>query len=174
MNDMPDLVYQSLATWFGFPQGELYAQVATSINDCPHLRTMMLYEITSENNLVFLSRTDTQKWQNLSRNSKVAVCFANPDKGQILVEGIVTLKTMQNYPTEIKNYWNNLPPNVKEIYLYDKNLDANEIPESFGAIFIKPYFWEVLKLCRPDYIKSVRKQFHLRDETWVMQEVDPS
>lgn len=173
MTTLPFLVAESFKSGFGYPQTELYGMVATSFNEHPHIRTMKLYEITSEGHLVFLTRTDTQKWHNLQHCPYAAVCFLNLSYCQILVEGSVELLSQENDVDMIRQYWQRLPPGIQEIYLYDigNHQSKLEIPENFGAIFIIPSLWEVMEFNKEEYIKSTRKQFQLVKGSWIVHDL---
>lgn len=173
MTTLPSLVSESFKSGFGYPQTELYGMVATTYNEHPHIRTMKLYEITSEGHLVFLTRTDTQKWHNLQHCPDAAVCFLNLNNCQILVEGSVELLSQENDINKIRQYWQKLPPGIQEIYLYDidDNQPKLEIPDNFGVIFIIPSLWEVMKFNKEEYIKSIRKQFKLVKGSWIVQDL---
>jgi general stress protein 26 len=96
MGHLPDLVKTCLASWFSYPKDELFCQVSTTSQNNPHIRTMLLHDITQEGKFIFLSRTDTQKWQDLSKNPSIAIHALNLEGVQIIVQGTATLKTLHN------------------------------------------------------------------------------
>ena len=156
MRTYPSLVRECFEKWFSFPEQMVHGQVVTA-STMPHVRTMGLYEITREGALVFLTRNDTTKWNDLTENPRAAVCFVNLDHGQIIAEGDVKLKTKRE-SSESLQYWNAMEPSIRKIYLPYKE---GEISESFGVIFIKPTSWEVLQIRKEDYCLSTRTKFLL-------------
>ena len=71
-----------LQTWFAFPQSKLYCQVSTVSNKNPHIRTMDLYDITEDGQLIFLTDTNTKKWLDLQECQNIAVCILHLDHGK--------------------------------------------------------------------------------------------
>lgn len=169
---LPELVQTALGKWFQFPQNEIYCQVATVMGVHPHVRTMMLYKITDDGKLIFLTGTDTQKWRDLKDDHHVAVCLFNKEYGQIIGEGKAQLKTNIKQLEETAKYWHMLSPAWRDVYRSDEAESA--IPDSFGVIVIVPSRWEVLQLNREKYLKSIRKEFVLDGGDWMMQELRPA
>ena len=54
-----------LSDVFGFPEVPTFAQVATHDENGPVCRTMKLFAMTDDKEPVFLSHTDSLKWQQL-------------------------------------------------------------------------------------------------------------
>jgi general stress protein 26 len=75
MNSSPVPIQQAFKTRFNFLENEVHGQVCTVSNHEPHIRTMRLYDITEQDELIFLSRTDAQKWLDLQKCSNIAVCL---------------------------------------------------------------------------------------------------
>ena len=173
MKGLPVEVKQCLSYWFGFPQTNVDCQVATAEDNIPHVRTMLLYKITEAGHLIFLSRTDTQKWRDLQKSPNVSICLLHIGYGQILTEGGVTLKTKQNDADEIEQYWDNMPYNFQKIYLSSEENAKEEIPSKFGIIDVVPSFWEILETDKNDYVKSKRQEFRLSNNTWQAKKLTP-
>lgn len=165
----PILVLECLKKWFSYPQEMVHCQVATAAAGNPHIRTMGLYEITDEGALVFLTRNDTLKWHDLQQNPRAAVCMVNLEYGQVVVEGLVDLKTYRD-PLVTLKYWNQMVPTIKKIYQPPAN---GEMSDSFGVLFIQPNSWEVLEIYKEDYCKSRRKQFLPDQGTWQERNLTP-
>lgn len=170
-----ELIKHHLLHWFDFPNKKLFCQVATFGNSCAHIRTMDLYHITDEGNIIFLSDTSTRKWHDLKENPTAAICIVNLDLGQILANGQTTLKTFTTDSITTKYYWDNyLDDYWRNFYLKrDQNNTGHTIPSSFGIIILQPKFWEILVINQNDFLKSFRKQYHKEGETWSEIEVDP-
>ena len=171
MTGLPPLVMNSLKVWFHYPVEKIYCQVATvGQKGEPHIRTMLLYTLTPEGNIVLLSRTDTQKWHDLQQNSSVSVCFLNLEKGQIIGEGVAELKTKNNF-ADVKTYWRSLPLQFQSIYRPELSSayspSVKEIPPNFGMIWIRPERWEVLTIDPHHYLESLRQPFCFREGMWV-------
>lgn len=167
---LPQLIQIALKKWFAFPDNPVHAQVATITVDkaLPHVRTMVLIDITLEGYLVFSSRTDTLKWTDLQQNPQASVCFVNSTFGQLIAEGSVTLNTKGSSLIR-QGYWDNLPRQIQNIYLFDaKEVPSTppRMPEVFGIIQIEPMFWEILSLNTNEFIKSSRIGYQLVKESW--------
>jgi pyridoxine/pyridoxamine 5'-phosphate oxidase len=162
MNLMPKQINSYFSAWFDC-KPDIYCQLANQSDSKPHIRTMRLYAITDSGHLEFLSHTSTQKWSDWHSQPYAAVCFLNPDCGQILVEGTVQLKTIQTHPVDIKNYWRSLPKNIQMIYT---ELEEKEAPKSFGIVSIIPLQWEVLELTDEQYLLNSRILYQLINGTW--------
>jgi len=169
---LPELVHTALRKWFQFPHNEIYCQVATFTGVHPHIRTMMLYKVTEDGKLVFLTGTDTQKWRDLQDHDHVAVCLFNLEYGQIIGEGTAVLKTNKKQADEAAQYWHLLSPAWRDIYRGDSA--ENLVPDSFGVIVVTPKRWEVLQLNKEKYLKSIRKEFVFEDGSWLMEELRPA
>lgn len=175
MDFLPPLVLESLKKWFSYPEKEIHCQVTTTLKGQPHVRTMKLYEVTPDGLLVFLSRNDTQKWRDLVECPQIAVLFLNEEYGQMVVEGTVELKTNREVPL-VQKYWDLMPPMIQKIYLpqdVPSNRVTGYIPDSFGVIFIRPISWDVLHICKEDYLTSKRKQFRIHRGSWLEQDLNP-
>ncbi|MGQ3888563.1 pyridoxamine 5'-phosphate oxidase family protein [Legionella sp. CNM-1927-20] len=163
-----------LQSWFDFPNSKLFCQVATVDNGYPHVRTMDLYDFTDKGSLIFLTKTGSRKWNDLEKNSNVAVCLLNLEVGQIIVEGSVLLQTSANNLAMATLYWRNyLPKYWQNFYLSHSSQDnlSKEIPSSFGIIKIIPHAWEILEINTEDFLKGSRKRFTLKENTWIMTEL---
>jgi general stress protein 26 len=144
MDQLPDFVKTCLASWFSYPGEELFCQVSTVGQNIPHIRTMLLYDITPAGHFVFLSWIDTKKWQDLTKNPLVALHALSLEKGQIIIQGTATLKTVHDDLEFCQAYWHKMAPETQEIYRQDgPNLvDHSRIPESFGGIIVTPNFFD--------------------------------
>ena len=171
-------VKSRLQKWFSFPQNKLYCQVSTTSHQGPHIRTMDLYDITEEGQLIFLTDTSTRKWMDLQEFPNMAVCLLNLDHVQIIVEGSAMLKTSMSDPHTVSIYWNNFLDQYWKDYYLSRPLNLkpnlNEIPSSFGLIVMTPNLWEILEINKEDFLKSSRKQFRLRDGVWVSHDLAPA
>lgn len=170
-----ELIKHYLQNWFDFPNKKLFCQVATFGNNSPHVRTMDLYHITDEGNVILLTETSTRKWHDLKENPTAAICIVNQDFGQILANGQITLNDFTTDSITTKYYWDScLDDYWRNFYLKrDSNNIAHTIPSSFGVIILQPRFWEILVTNQNDFLKSSRKQYHKNGETWSQSEVDP-
>ena len=65
--------------------------LATSENDQPHVRMMMLYR-ADENGIIFTTGRNKAVYKQLQANPAVELCFYNADKGlQVRIEGTVEM-----------------------------------------------------------------------------------
>jgi general stress protein 26 len=165
---IPSTIEEKLSAWFNFPAGEIYAQVATSHDNRPHIRSMLLFEIDANGSLIFLTHRDTQKWHDLESSAYVAIAMVNLKFGQITVEGTACLKNKDN--PEIQRYWKALSANIKRIY---ESSSEAVVPETFGVIIVQPTSWEYLELNKVDYNQSVRKQFFKANSAWQSKNLKP-
>ncbi|MFA5959738.1 MAG: pyridoxamine 5'-phosphate oxidase family protein [Tatlockia sp.] len=115
MSSMPEMIEKYFKTWFDYTYRAVYCQLANQTDNRPHVRTMRLYGITQDGCLEFLSNTKTQKWSDWQKNPKAALCFLNPDAGQILLEGKVPLKNLEKHPQDIKKYWHSRLSNILSV-----------------------------------------------------------
>jgi len=166
-----------LQNWFNFPIDKVFCQVSTAANNRkPHVRTMDLYNITSEGNLVLLTETSTRKWQDLIECPNVAICILNLDLGQIIVEGSAFLKTYSDDSSTSAFYWNNyLNQYWRNFYLRaaDLNESSNVVPSSFGVIIVQPTFFEIIEIDGNDFLNSARRQYVKEDGAWILSELSP-
>jgi hypothetical protein len=130
---------------------------------------MLLYDITQAGHFVFLSRINTQKWYDLTKNPSVTLHALNLEKGQIIVQGTATLKTVDNDLEFCQAYWHKMMPETQNIYRQDcsDSMDHTRIPDSFGGIMVVPDFFDVLELRSDDYTKSCRLQFRWEGDEWL-------
>jgi general stress protein 26 len=171
----PPLVKDCFTEWFNYPHEQINCQVTTTFTSHPHVRTMMLYDLPPEGNLVFITSTDTRKWHDLTTNPHVAVCIYHNDHGQILMEGSAKLMTSADQHPMINTYWERLPDYWREFYRNQSPTPSSDldIPFSFGVILMIPDRWEVLDILKEDYLKSVRKQFSRSNNGWHEEDLQP-
>jgi len=168
---LPDLVQEAIRMGFQFPENHINCQVATLFQSKPHVRTMMLYDIAPEGQLIFLTQRDTQKWRDLMQYQECAVCFFSTDFGQIIAEGRVSLATNKQAVDVAEKYWNVMPENWRRIYL--KGSKSEKIPDSFGVMSVIPVRWEILRINTENYLLSERKQIQWRDGAWIVEKMQP-
>lgn len=168
-------IKQLLHSWFDFPKVKLFCQVSTVSNGQPHIRTMDLYDFTDDGSLIFLTRTNSRKWNDLEKQPYIAVCLLNLEAGQITVQGSALLQTSANNLAMTTLYWENyLPKYWQDFYLSHSSQSIHtlkEIPSSFGIVKIIPHAWEILEINTEDFLKGSRKRFALKDNTWEMIEL---
>jgi uncharacterized pyridoxamine 5'-phosphate oxidase family protein len=169
LNATPSALMELLASWFDFPNQLFFCQVGTVFNDRPHLRTMTLYDITHDNKLVFLSRTDTNKWRHILANSQVSVLVHNPSKGQVVIEGHAVIETDLHC---LKFYWNKMQTQTQAIYTTNTDHFLDGIPSCFGIMKIKPIAFDVLCIDQQNYLRSERTITYLTSTGW-QQETAP-
>src|SRR5580700_6952616 len=109
MKFLPQSVYSLIKTWFRYPEEVVFCQVSTTQQNKPSLRTMALYDITDQGEFIFLSRTDTKKWSDLLERPYIAVCMLSHKQHQIILEGSVSTKTIENDKQFANFYWNKMP-----------------------------------------------------------------
>ena len=163
-----------LHSWFDFPKNKLFCQIATVNDGHPHIRTMDLYDFTDDGSLIFLTKTDSRKWNDLKKQPHIAACLLNLDIGQITLEGSVLLQTAENNLAMTTHYWENyLPEYWQDFYLSHSSQDgcSSKIPSSFGVVKIIPHAWEILEINTEDFLKGSRKRFTLKESTWEMLEL---
>jgi hypothetical protein len=129
---------------------------------------MKLYDLTQDGFCILLSHIDTQKWRDLLISPYVALLFMNYDFGQIVVEGMTQLKTKKN--KEIRHYWECMPEHFQRIYT---SFPGEEIPDTFGVIYVQPLSWEMLEINKVDFNKSIRKKFFYENGSWKSIDLRP-
>lgn len=164
-----------LQAWFDFPENKIFCQVSTTNNGCPRVRTMDLYDVTSEGALILITHTRSRKWDDLQKSSRIAICMLNPDCGQIVVEGHAILKSITNDLALTTLYWNSyLNDYWRNFYLAQEpntRKNTGKIPSSFGIIVVVPDVWEILEINQDDFLKGSRKRLQLQDTLWVKDEL---
>ena len=132
---------------------------------------MDLYDFTDDGSLIFLTNTNSTKWNDLTQGSNIAVCLLNLERGQIIVDGSALLQTSINNPFLAARYWENyLDEYWRNFYLsLAPQLSAAQpkIPPSFGIIEIHPHSWEILEINLEDFLKGSRKKFQLQENKWI-------
>lgn len=160
-------IRDSLKSWFDFPNNKVYCQVATIGNSHPRIRTMDFYHITNVGEVILLTDTSTNKWQELHENPRVALCLMHLDYGQIVVEGEVQLNTSETNYSLCKQYWDELLDDYwRGFYFSRKTTVVDGIPTAFGVISVSPTMWEIIETNQEDFIKSTRTRFGLVDGQW--------
>jgi len=133
-------------------------------NEHPHIRTMDLYDLTNNGSLVFLTKTNSRKWNGLENQKNISVCMINLKMGQVIAEGSALLQTTENNPSMTMHYWENyLPQYWRDFYLshITKNTHrSSELPSLFGVIQIIPHTWEILEINTEDFLKGSRKNYN--------------
>jgi hypothetical protein len=165
---LPKPIAEHLAQWFNYRQAAVYGQLANSLLDRLKLRTMRLSGLSPTGCLEFLSRTDTPKWLAWQKKPQVALCFFNPEFGQLLAEGEVLLKTVKTEAAYLNSYWQALPKRIQEIYTGE---EAEAVPENFGLITVIPHFGESVELSKEAYLSSLRTVYQRQDKDWVQQRI---
>jgi uncharacterized pyridoxamine 5'-phosphate oxidase family protein len=160
---IPNLIFEKLASWFGFPKRQLFAQVATCCENRPRIRTMQLFEITAEGHLIFLTHKETQKWRDLTASSYIAALLVHLEFGQLTVHGRAILSAKSEL-------WKSLNPMIRKIYTEDP---GEKMPDAFGVIAVEPQSWELLALNKADYNQSLRRQFVLEEGSWKYRDLKP-
>lgn len=157
--------------WFSFPRDKIFAQVTTVTHQKPHIRTMDLYHVTPNGSLIFLTDTRSPKWAHLSRCPNVGVCLANPEHGQIIVEGIAVLHTSQNNLPLASLYWQNYLDEYWRNYYLTHSDTSNGISLSFGVIQIIPALWQVLEINKNDFLKGSRMEYKFKNGMWIKNQL---
>jgi general stress protein 26 len=140
-----------LHSWFDFPQNKLFCQVSTVDDGHPHIRTMDLHDFTNDGSLIFLTKTDSRKWNDLTKHPYIAACMLNLDVGQITVEGSVLLHTAENNLATTAHYWENyLPKYWQDFYLSHSSQDMHslKIPphlELLKLFLMRGRFWKLMQ-----------------------------
>jgi len=176
---IPQEVASSLETDFKLEDSVIFCQVSTIANGMPHVRTVRLYGIENEYGLIFLTRTTSRKWQDLTSHPHLAICILHPGIHiQLQAECTTRLVYSDNNPQLFKKYWSMVKMDVKKIYHddYVPNVDYQQgketdiptvIPHSFGMIMAMPHHWEYL-LVNDNYPDSIRYQFNKNTQgEWV-------
>ncbi|MBI2641528.1 pyridoxamine 5'-phosphate oxidase family protein [Candidatus Roizmanbacteria bacterium] len=183
MKFMQSEINRTLKTNFDFPHSPVYVQVATSVNNIPTIRTLRLYDVSKEGEMIFLSHTQTRKWTDLSKNPYMTVHALDKDNNQLISSGRATL----HIPAEDKNYinyWENLTQDDKKLYAGpppNQKLETappffvpEKVPATFGVIIMKPNFYEWYEVDWQDLTKSTRTQFLFGQHRWVKKKVHPA
>jgi len=148
----------------------LFAQVATVGKDhTPHIRTLLVAEISSAGDLLFYSNTQSDKWKDLTLNRNISLCFYNQDNPiQTIVKGAATLVTKCIDPDFVQVNWDKLSSDVRKIYFVDRK-ESPQAPGNFGMILMKPDYWEFLPIKDP-YFKSSKIIFRKSNSHWLKTE----
>jgi general stress protein 26 len=142
-----------------FPQKPIFAQVATQSNSQPHIRTMRLYGIDDNGELIFLTHGESQKCEDLRTCQNVEVLiYDETHQIQIKAAGHSSVVKLSEYKGGIL-YWNQVPDQVKK--LYSSTLETDRpIPDSCLAIIVSPQYWEYYQLNLSNYSSSPFFQYH--------------
>ncbi|MBA3536006.1 MAG: pyridoxamine 5'-phosphate oxidase family protein [Tatlockia sp.] len=161
-----------LHNWFHFPHQKLFCQVATVKSGKPQLRTMGLYDFTSQGSLIFLTDTSSPKWRQIAGCANVSVCILNPSSAQILVEGVARLHTSQSNLSMATLYWQHyLDQYWRDFYQKgEARIVKNTIPASFGIVQIIPETWEVLTMNCEDYLRGSRTSYECQGNLWTINQ----
>lgn len=165
-SDLITAVKDYLCHWFSFPKGKVFAQVTTVMNQKPHVRTMDFYHLTPKGSLIFLTDTRSPKWIHLNHCTNVGVCFANPECGQIIVEGTAILDTSQSNLPLASLYWQNYLDEYWRNYYLSNSDSADGISLSFGIIRIIPTLWQILEINKNDFLKGSRTNYEFQNGSW--------
>jgi len=165
-------VTRCLSEWFHFPTEKIYCQVATVKDQQPHIRTMDLYDMTPEGNLILFTRTTTRKWEDLQYCSNMSICILLLNHGQIVVEGQALLKTAVTdfefthfcWTKYLDRYW-------QDFYRSCAQGETDGIPDSVGIILLQPVFWDIIEIIPSDFLKSTRKHYLKQENAWLMKEM---
>lgn len=166
-------VTRCLTNWFNFPTEKIYCQVATLKDQQPHIRTMDLYDLTPEGNLILFTRTTSRKWEDLQRCPNMAICILLLDHGQIVVEGQALLKTAVTDIQFTQHCWARyLNPFWQDFYRNcAPHHETNGMPDSLGIIILQPVFWDIIEIVPDDFSKNIRKHYLKQENTWLMKEM---
>ncbi len=175
----PSEIISVLENDFKFQNNLIFCQMSTVRNDTPHIRTVRLYGIEDQLGLIFFTRKTSKKWQDLSHNSRLAICLLHPEyRIQLQAECTAKLIGVNDNPVLFKKYWSMIRDDVKKIYHddYVPNLDYQQrketeipssIPDSGGIIMASPHYWEYL-FVNDNYPESIRYQFtHHAQKGWI-------
>ncbi len=128
---------------------------------CPHLRTVVLRDVTDAMELVFFTDYRSQKIGQIRKNPLVSGLFYHPDKlMQVQIHGKAELTEDDR---TIAHYWGQVPPSSAKEYTTSKApSSALEKPEDVDYLKDSPHFCVVkivlrsityLKLNDPNHIK---------------------
>jgi general stress protein 26 len=171
---IPEEIKDKLLAWFGFPDEDVFCQVATCAKLESHIRTMRVNKVNEQGSFIFFTATTTKKWYNLERNPVVAICLFK-DLKQILIEGTVRLHTYQSTPLMVQDYWEELALVWQQFY-YSKMINSRNkdpVPDTFGIIEVIPTLYETLAIDSMHYLQSERIQLRKVLNTWVRREMTP-
>lgn len=169
---LPKLIADCFNTIFNFPEKKLCAQVATQSDSTPTIRTMKLVDITEDGELIFLSNTQTQKWQDLNQSPKMATLIYDPILGvQVIARGTVILETKLTNENKVDHYWGIVRPSVKKLFYTEPHLPIDlKAPLHFGVMRLLPEYWEILTLNLKEYDLSTRICFTKIAGEWQKKE----
>lgn len=179
LNIAPSEIISILKKDFRIETNIIFCQMSTVKNNSPHIRTVRLYGIEDQSGLIFLTRTTSKKWQDLTHNPHLAICLLHPEyRIQLQTECAAKLIGVNDNPLLFQKYWSMIRDDVKKIYHddYVPNIDYQQrketdipsnIPDSCGMIIAMPHYWEYL-FVNDNYPESIRYQFtHHAQKGWV-------
>lgn len=172
---MPNyFIYQYLTQFFDFHAKKINCQVATQIDNIPHIRTMNLRHVTHDGQLILLTDTQTRKWQEFKKSPRIAICLYEHPR-QVIIEGEVQLNTVLTNSELVRFYWEHYLDQYWRNYYLSQNAgsQADDISTVFGVITLMPDFFEILEINENDYLKSLRKQFHRNKKAWLESNIPP-
>lgn len=177
---MPKEIREVFRSNFAYPESSVYMQVATSSNDIPTIRTLRLYEISKNGELIFLSHTQTRKWIDLAKNSRIAVHGLDKYNNQLLSSGDASLVIPAD-SIKYKFYWDKLGDDGKKLYsgpAPNQKMENDppysipkKIPLTFGVIIVRSNFYEWYQVNWKNLIKSARIQLFFKKDKWIRQRV---
>lgn len=162
-----------LQDWFK-EDDRVYVQVSTLCESVPTMRTMDLYELSKQGELVLSTSTDSEKWKQLSINPAIAICALKRYRGQLVARGRATLKTVMTDFSYISHCWRYMLDDYwREFYLKRAQPVRDGMPDSFGMIVVQPDYWDILDINVDDYEYSSRVQYRRVSVTeWSVQDME--
>lgn len=155
-------------TTFNLQDTSIYAQIATHTPDELSIRTMRLFEYNNDSSLIFLTNTQSRKWQNLKADNNIAALFLDLSNNlQICVSGIAKLYSGKEEPLLALKYWAKIPRPARKTFFDALYADWEDAPDNFGIIMMIPHLWEVLEINIKDYKSSKCLRYALKNNAWV-------
>lgn len=165
---MPQAIKEYFSRASNLQDIPMYAQIATHAPDELSIRTMRLFEYENDGSLVFLTNTQSRKWQNLKIDNKIAALFLDlPHNVQICASGIAKLYSGKEEPLLGLKYWAKIPRDARKTYFDMLYADLETAPDNFGIIILTPHLWEILEINSQDYKMSKRIRYVLKENIWV-------
>ena len=163
-----------------------YFQLATVDSDgVPHCRTVVFRGITDDNQLIVISDTRSEKFEQLGQNSHAQACwYFSKTREQYRFSCKATLVTVLQAPDLVTNQWNKLSDAGKKQFLWGKpgtpRQDSSALQVDGDFDHVPSHFCIILfSIENVDYLNlrgnPQHREWHKKDEegNWVCQSIIP-
>ncbi|MGB0935279.1 MAG: pyridoxamine 5'-phosphate oxidase family protein [Alphaproteobacteria bacterium] len=168
---MPQNLNQFLNTFFNHTKNAINGQVSVIIDGKPTVRTMKIWDIKENGDIILIANTSSPKWKALEENQNISICMVNyQNLAQAIVSGTAELIPASKDPILAQKYWKQTIDGVKEVYFLNAGLkegtfNLSQLPDNYGIIRVHPTDWEAMDIATP-YKKSEKFSYTNNNGTW--------